>query len=190
MLMPGTFTPFFTAMFVYGRGISCSKLLFTDHYTAAGGAALRSCSVQITYVDILGLPAKLTYQRMFLCSLQGREENLMQPHIRNRELISPCRFQRLFMVDSMSNVFAASILLGTLHMDCCPSWSSPNLVPEPSVSALHGLTCYRQCKTFTKQFIRAIHKAWNSFLHLNSRLSEFGAKLWCLSLWFGGFHCL
>lgn len=124
---------------------------------------LRSCSVQITYVDILGLPAQLTYQRMFLYSLQGREEYLMRPHIRNREVISPSRFQRFVMIDSISNVFAASILLGTLHMDCCLSWSSLNLEPEPSVSALHGLTCYKQCKTFTKQFIRAIHKAWNSF---------------------------
>jgi hypothetical protein len=106
------------------------------------------------------------------------------------EVISPSRFQRFVMIDNISNVFAASILLGTLHMDCCLSWSSLNLEPEPSVSALHGLTCYRQCKTFTKQFIRAIHNAQNSFLHPKSRLSEFGAKLWCLSLWFGGFHCL
>jgi hypothetical protein len=128
MLLPGTFTPFFTIMFVYGRGIRCPKLLFTDHYTAAGGAALRSCSVQITYVDILGLPAQSTYQRMFLYSLQGREENLMRPHITNRELISPSRFQRFVMIDSISNVFAASILLGTLHMDCCLSRSSLNLV--------------------------------------------------------------
>jgi hypothetical protein len=136
-LMPGTFTPFFTVMFVYGRGIRCSKLLFTDHYTDAGGAALKSCSVQITYVDILGLPAQLTYQRMFLYSLQGREENLMRPHIRNRELISPSRFQRFVMTDKISNSpwDVAHGLLPLLKF------------PRPGV------------RTFTKQFIRAIHKA-------------------------------